>query len=330
MNQSKFQEFLLLLDSLDAYQVQECLDRIRECRVKADEPAGSIPKVIGEAIPERCPHCNCKNLSKWGSSNRLRRWRCQRCAKTFNVLTGTPLARLRKKGTWLENARAMIAGASLRDTAAQCGVHRNTSFRWRHRFLRFQQKAQCKDLTGIAESDATYFYRSEKGVRDLDRKPRKRGGDGIGSGVNKNLVPVLTLRDRTGKGAERVVVNGGLTEAADDLYATHLREDTLLLTDGSHELRKAGRNRNPDAYMDLPGSKSRGASKSPYHLQTSNAFHAHLKTWMARFYGVATKYLGNYIGWYRHLAEMTHKKSSDAFILLAFRPLAVSQQLTVT
>ena len=329
MTRKEFRDLILRLESLDDSQRQDCLKKLGEIQNRFGEQRQQTPAVIAEMLPEGCPHCGHQKHSKWGSSNGLQRWRCKQCKRTFNILTGTPLARLRKKEKWEENARAMIAGASVRDTAARCGVHRNTSFRWRHRFLKFQQKAQCQDLTGIAESDATYFRRSEKGARKLNRKPRKRGGDGIGSGVNKNLVAVLTLRDRTGKGAERVA-NEGLRQPAEDLFKTHLRADTLLLTDGSHELRAAGRARNPDAYMDLPGAKSRGNANSPYHLQTNNAFHSKLKTWMARFCGVATRYLANYLGWYRHLAEQTHGKDPNRFILLAFRPLSINPQLTMT
>lgn len=329
MTRKEFRDLIVRLESLDETQLKKCREKLEESLNRRNQGGRKTPEVIAESTPERCPHCSHEKLSKWGTSNGLQRWRCKECARTFNILTGTPLARLRKRAKWKENARAMISGASVRDTAAQCGVHRNTSFRWRHRFLLIQQKAQCQDLSGIAESDATYFRLSEKGARKLKRKPRKRGGDGIGPGVNKNLVAVLTLRDRTGKGAERIALQG-LRQPAEELFKTHLRADTLLLTDGSHELRAAGRARNPNAYIDLPGSKSRGSKNSPYHLQTNNAFHSQLKTWMARFCGVATKYLANYLGWYRHLAEQTHCKDPDRFILLAFRPLSVHPQLTVT
>ena len=36
-----------------------------------------------------------------------------------------------------------------------------------------------------------------------------------------------------------------------------------------------------------------------FHLQYANAYHSHLKAWMDRFHGVATKYLENYLRWFR-------------------------------
>src|SRR3954453_5830981 len=84
----------------------------------------------------RCPHCGAERLQRWGSASGLRRYRCKACRKTFNALTGTSLARLRKKACWLRYGEALAAGMSLTKAAAHCGVHLTTSFRWRHRFLR--------------------------------------------------------------------------------------------------------------------------------------------------------------------------------------------------
>lgn len=41
--------------------------------------------------------------------------------------------------------------------------------------------------------------------------------------------------------------------------------------------------------------------KGIYHIQHVNNFHNRLKKWMERFQGVATKYLDNYLYWFRWL-----------------------------
>src|SRR3954469_16076041 len=85
----------------------------------------------------RCPHCaEAAPPQRWGHASGLRRYRCKACRRTFNALTGTSLARLRKRERWLAYGEALAAGMSLTEAAAHCGVHLTTSFRWRHRFLR--------------------------------------------------------------------------------------------------------------------------------------------------------------------------------------------------
>jgi transposase-like protein len=323
MKVKDYLKWALKIPQLNIIQREDCAAQLK----LASGEVQNIPLAIAQAVPECCPHCKHGKFWRSGMASGLQRWLCLDCDRTFNALTGTPLARLRKKEKWLDNAKSMIAGESVRKTAAKCGVHYNTIFRWRHCFLLNQQQAQCKNLSGIAESDETYFYRSRKGEKNLEREPRKRGGDRVGPGLSKELVPVVSLRDRSGYGADRVAPEH-LGNHARELYQ-HLKRDTLLITDGSTELCAAAKSRGESAHLALPGKESRGLEGSPYHLQTVNGFHARLKNWMRRFHGVATKYLSNYVGWHRHLAERTHQDDPNLFIKLSFRPLSVTPKLTM-
>jgi len=46
-----------------------------------------------------------------------------------------------------------------------------------------------------------------------------------------------------------------------------------------------------------------------YHIQNVNAYHSRLKQWMKRFHGVATRYLENYLGWFRWLDQQENLSS---------------------
>ena len=59
----------------------------------------------------------------------------------------------------------MQASLTVRQSARDVGVHRNTSFRWRHRFLAWSKNDRPKHLHGITEADETYFLESSKGAR---------------------------------------------------------------------------------------------------------------------------------------------------------------------
>ena len=243
-----------------------------------------------------CPHCKSLRVGPWGRAAGLRRYRCRDCGKSFNALTGTPLARLRKRGAWKTYAQALADGASVRKAAAQSGVSVPTSFRWRHRFLARPKDAKAKTVTGIAEADETFFLRSFKGARNLGRPPRKRGGKASKPGLSDEQVPVLVLRDRSGAISDAVLENlqapsihGALKPLAGS--------DAVLVSDGA------------DAYASFAtqagighvglavsrGERRRGV----FHIQNVNAYHSRLKTWMRRFNGVATKYLPSYLGWRR-------------------------------
>jgi transposase-like protein len=90
-----------------------------------------------------------------GHADGLQRDKCRTCGRTFNALTSAPLARLRQRGKWLAQARALADGLSVRRAAAQMGVHRTTAFRWRHRFLQLPATVRASALA-VCEGDETY------------------------------------------------------------------------------------------------------------------------------------------------------------------------------
>jgi len=90
--------------------------------------------------------------------------------KRFNALTGTPLARLREKSKWLNYLAAMTQSLTVRKSASDTGVHRNTSFRWRHRFLNWITQDRPSTLHGITEADETYLLNRIKASGTLTAK----------------------------------------------------------------------------------------------------------------------------------------------------------------
>jgi transposase-like protein len=100
-----------------------------------------------------CPKCKAQHVVRNGQADGLQRYKCRGCGCTFNSLTGTPLARLRYRDKWVEQAQAMNDGLSVRKAAAAMDVHRTTAFRWRHRFLALPRDVKADKLAGVAEAD---------------------------------------------------------------------------------------------------------------------------------------------------------------------------------
>ncbi len=59
-----------------------------------------------------------------------------------------------------------------------------------------------------------------------------------------------------------------------------------------------------------------------FHIQNVNAYHSRLKNWMARFHGVATRYLPNYLGWRRMLERYSAAITPERCLQVALgRPM---------
>jgi transposase-like protein len=194
MKKADFQKFADQLSALSPEQreaIQDLLARLSQ------QDSLSVQTAFFSAKCSTCPHCGSSELYKHGKAHGLPRYRCRVCRKTFNPLTGTPLAHLRLRYKWLSYQQCLLDSLTIRKAATVVDISRNTSFRWRHRFLAWVKNDHPKRLHGIAEADEMYLLESEKGVRQLKRSPRKRGGAASQRGTSKEQVGVLVARDRT-------------------------------------------------------------------------------------------------------------------------------------
>ncbi len=152
------------------------LARLREWVGSIRDPAECLALIEAAATGRPCPHCACTHLHRSGFASGLQRYRCLGCRRSFNALTGTPLARLRKRECWLPFIKCLLESRTVRDAALVTGVHRTTSFRWRRRFAPGAARHRPAILSGIVEADETYRLESQKGSRNLTRPPRKMAG----------------------------------------------------------------------------------------------------------------------------------------------------------
>lgn len=296
MRTKEFQGLVNSLEQLTAVQRQQLQDRLKE----AEDSPPVIAWIEGQG-QERplCPHCQAGGPMRWGKKDGVPRFRCRQCNRTFNLLTNTPLARLRHKERWPIFAKSMIEGQTIHKSAESCGVHYNTTFRWRHRFLRLPAEMKAKILTGIAEADETFVLRSHKGQRNLERSPRKRGGKASKRGRSGELVCILVARDRTGATTDHVLETFTSNTLSDVLQSV-LSQDTMLCTDGLSVYNRFARNANI-THKALNIKAGIRVLDKVFHIQNVNAYHSRFKNWMRRFKGVATSYLPNYLGWHRWL-----------------------------
>ena len=250
------------------------------------------------AVDPECPHCQSKRIGRWGSANRLKRYRCKACKISFNCLTGTPLAQLHKRELWAGQAQVLVDGISVRKGAARLDVNPKTVFHWRHRFLAAPKAMKAMKVQGTVEADETFFRRSFKGCRKLLRKPHKRGGHDAKPGLSDDQVPVLIVQDRTAETATTdAILPDRSAEAIDAHLGPIIDARAVLVTDADGAF-SAFANKREIAHVSLNASKNE-RSWDGYHIQHVNAYCSELKGWMFRFRGVATKYLDSYLGWHR-------------------------------
>jgi transposase-like protein len=276
------------------------LTRLRAWIAGIHDPGECLALIEAAAAGRPCPHCGAARVHRCGFASGLQRFRCLGCRRTYNALTGTLLARLRKRERWLPYLQCLLESRSVRDAARVTGVHRTTSFRWRHRFAPAAARARPARLSAIVEADETYRLESQKGSRTLTRPPRQRGGCASRRGINREHDCLLVARDRNGLTLDFHTGRGPVTAAQLRLCLQPiLPSDVLLVTDSAAAYARfaSAAAITHQAVNVSAGERKRGA----IHIQNVNSWHSRFKWWLARFRGVASRYLSHYSGWRRLL-----------------------------
>jgi transposase-like protein len=299
-----------------AQWTRDDLARLREWVAGIRDPGECLAMIEAAAQGRGCPHCRCARTHRCGRASGLQRFRCLECHKTYNALTGTPLARLRLRGHWLTYLQCVLDSRTVRAAATITGVHRTTSFRWRHRFVPGVMRDRLATLSDIAEADETYLLESQKGSRRMTRPARRRGGVAPYRGIGYAHDCVLVACDRCGGALDFHTGRGPVSAAqlASSLGPV-VATGALLMSDGAAAYRRFAEDKGiRHAWVDLrAGARKRG----DVHIQHVNGWHARFKGWLTQFRGVASCYLAHYSGWQRVLDTATLVTPAQLLVVAA-------------
>ena len=285
MDHPQFQDWLSGIDGLSPQQ-ELAAKSVLSGETEATASLAAIEARLAET--RQCPHYSTPGAVSKSMARGLRRYQCKGCKKTFNAATGTAIQGLHNKG------RCLTDGLTVRESAERCNFAVSTAFRWRHRFLGTQDQTP-PNLTAIVEADETYVLESRKGDRNLDRKARRRGGKASKLGLSDELVPILVAVDRSGTTTGSVLPSV-TADNVQSVLEPRIDDDIVLVTDGNNVYPPCTKSLGiqHEALNQSAGERVRGS----FHIQTVNNRHSLFKSFLHRYRGVSSKYLGNYLRWF--------------------------------
>ncbi|MEZ5835812.1 MAG: IS1595 family transposase [Geminicoccaceae bacterium] len=127
--------------------------------------------------------------------------------------------------------------------------------------------------------------------KDAPHRPLKRG-------LSDEQVPVL-VTGITGSTRAAVLADRS-ANAIDAAIGASLPADGVLCTD-SHAAFRLVADRHGIHHEPVNSRQGEHVRDESWHIQNANARHSRLKSWIAAFNGVATKYLPNYLAWHHVL-----------------------------
>jgi len=263
-----------------------------------------------------CRYCKSDVFIKWGRRDGMQRYKCKCCGKTFNCLSGTPLAKLGRREQWIKYANCLIKGLSIRKAATECNIHKNTSFKWRHRFLFNTIDIKADNMNGIVELDSIDEIKSYKGSRNMPRDPRKRGLSMEEKIISKEKFTVFFGRNRASHIYDKIFDNlclGKIDFSIDNI----LKYDSLLFSE-KNSIYGHFTKVKPIQHSTIKERKNK-VKNNIVHIDNVKQYHSDLCKWMKRFNGVATKYFDNYLSWYRFLDEFKMQIKPETIVIRAIR-----------
>jgi transposase-like protein len=325
------------LEALGARGQEQILNYLEEVLV-----LGSFATEITDEVKENrfskgmvCPRCGHEGVSKYGKDKGKQRYICKSCRKTFTDYTRSPRYNSKKDiKKWVLYAKCMINGYSIRKCAEIVEISVPTSFYWRHKILDAVRAFMgVGNVGGVIEIDETFFRESFKGNHKrsktftMPRKAHKRGltnswkskseeekqeqeqdkEDKRKRGISNDQVCVMCAMDRMGNVITELICNGRMRHTdLERLFKDRIEDESILCTDSHKSYIRFARNLNLELQQIERGKHKEGI----YHIQHMNAFHSKLKEWMYKFHSVATKYLANYMYWFKWLQLFKTEKDS--------------------
>lgn len=257
---------------------------------------GIIASNDGQQNRPVCPHCGGKSVIKYGHKDGKQRFLCHTCNQTFMHTTNTLMENSHyPRSIWADFIKDTIYGVSLDDSAESYGFSHQTAFNMRHKVLlalqRFQEYHPAI-LSGVAEFDETFVLESNKGKKfsaDAPRKPRLHGAKASSRGISNEWVAICTGIQRDGEAIAASVNRAKPSkEELAKIFSEHLKEGTLVLTDGlrSYSVFEGFKNCSV-----VDATRTEG---SFFNLNAVNGMHSFIKETYTRYRGVATKYINRY------------------------------------
>lgn len=250
---------------------QACIDHIESIRFKN----GAY-----------CPLCgSMENVKRKKDGNRVGRWNCHDCKKSFNVLSGTimqgthiPLQKWFVAIALIVNAKKSLSSYQL---SRDLELNQKSAWYMQQRIRSAMLSDQADMLKGVIEADETY-------VGGKPKKPNKKEQGPTGGQGKTNKTPVIGAVERDGKVKAQVANDVTAKTVLNFIMNNVSPAANILITDESksyHGVKKL----MPHGVINHQKEYVNG----PFHTNTIEGFWSLLKR---AWYGSHHKYTVGFMG----------------------------------
>ncbi len=262
-----------------------------------------------------CPHCKCKDIWKYGVEGGKQRYKCKNkeCGRTFRYTTLSPMYNSKKGiNKWIEYMRCMVMGLTLMISSEIVGINIATAFYWRHKIMDgLRTNMGVGNIGGNVEIGHMLVMESTKGKkRWIYDFPRRCGTKNKYRGLfdepkyhpvfkGHRVNYILCGLDKSGNMmAELTDIRQMNPKILSIMFDGRIDRGSVVSTEG---------NRHYHTYVKKSGLKlgreNTGDDCKDYNIRALMRMKKEIRTWITRFKGVSSKYMNNYLYWYRFMKK---------------------------
>ncbi len=279
-----------------------------------------------------CRKCGKTNFVKNGTINQLQRYKCSDCSSTQFSDANTSLYNMKKKDKWADFVMIMLdteRPKTLMKICDELDINYKTAFRWRHKFLTAMNNVNTIELSEETELDEVYFSFSVKGKigkEKFDKYISPDNIENIESPFRKEEIRMeqenyqsiyLCIHNRN-KDFDFIPIKiqkKGIVSEKDLEQATQSIElqSKTVITDSEPSM-KAFLKTVPDVnHLTFKSSQMKQGiiEEKNVHNNNINNTMMLLKNWYKMFHGTSTKYLLNYLKWFRFIRQFAIHKMEN-------------------
>lgn len=273
-----------------------------------------------QKLPEDicCSACSSKHYVKNGLRGNKQRYKCKVCSFSFTTTTNTSIHYLHKTDVWTDFVYLLLKSPvppTLIELSKQLSLSTKTAHVWKHRFLASLNESDEIVLENEIELDEVFLPFCVKGKLSNDKSTKiiKKEIDLLNSKQNVMFLCVHNRNKDFDFLPIKIQQKGALSldtiKPVIDLL--NIKKDTVVITDKAKATVAYFKKRKDVSHECF---KSNGEKTSRLHNNNINSTMSMFNAWSKRFSGFSTKYIWNYLKWFRFHRKFMLSNDLDTII----------------
>lgn len=259
-----------------------------------------------------CPNCSSKTFVKNGLFDSKQRYKCKGCSYSFSSTSDTSIHHIHKTDLWSDFIYLLLSSPiplTLKELSEKLCISTKTAHVWKHKFLSSINEAEQIELNNCIEMDEVYLPFCVKGKRGYEKSSTlmKHEDDLMKGSYNTLFLCFHNRNNDFDFYPLKVQKKGHVSEETvkNVIEKFKIERDTIVITDSAKSSINYFSTRTDITHQTFK-SGDKSTQTRFLHNNNINSVMSIYKDWIKRFKGYSTKYIWNYLKWFRF-----HRKFND-------------------